>query len=108
MLRLAELFLEGRGAVKDYIQGMQWLRRAANAGSAQGQLRLGNLYMDGIGVAQDPVMAHMWLNLAAARANDQILREAAIAMRDEVSAGLSSSELDQARRLAREWQSINT
>ncbi len=46
----------------------------------------------------DMIAAHMWFNLAAARGN----REAAV-RRQEIAAEMTSAEVAEAQRQAREW-----
>ncbi len=46
----------------------------------------------------DRVAAHMWFNLAAARGNRD-----AVARRQEMAAEMSSAEVAEAQRQAREW-----
>jgi len=49
-------------------------------------------------VAQDYVQAHMWLNLAAAQGQEE-----AVTDRDKIAEKMTSEQIDQAQRLAREW-----
>jgi TPR repeat protein len=66
------------------------------------QSNLGFAYRDGEGVPQDYVQAHMWLNLAAAQAkpDDRVAAEA----RDKLVAKMTSAQIAEAQRLAREWK----
>ena len=52
----------------------------------------------GRGVAADMVAAHMWFNLAAAQGNRDAVR-----YRQEISKEMSSAEIAEAQRQAREW-----
>src|SRR5947209_95237 len=81
-------------------------RGAAEQGDAQAQDNLGLAYARGEGVAQDVVAAHMWFNLAAARfpATDTRNRAAAVKNRDTVAGEMSSEQLAEAQKRAREWK----
>lgn len=62
--------------------------------------KLGLIYATGQGGANDLVQAHMWFNLAAARGS-----EAAKECRRELADQLTTSEVAQALKQAREWLS---
>jgi TPR repeat protein len=49
--------------VKDEKRGVEWMRKAAEQGDANGQDSLNEMYCDGRGVQQDNVRAYMWFNL---------------------------------------------
>ena len=66
--------------------------------SAEALFQLGLMYASGRDVDADLVMAHKWFNLAALRGKAE-----ARAYRMEIAEELSSSEVAQAQRLAREW-----
>jgi TPR repeat protein len=89
-------------APQDHAQAIKWLRRAAQQGHNLAQSNLGFAYRDGEGVPQDYVQAHMWLNLAAAQAkpDDRVAAEA----RDKLVAKMTSAQIAEAQRLAREWK----
>lgn len=59
---------------------------------------LGMRYSTGRGVDHDPVAAHKWFNLAAMMGH-----EGALAARSEMAAEMSSAEVAEAQRLARDW-----
>ena len=64
------------------------------------------MYANGQGVPQDDVEAHMWLNLAASRlAGEQ--RQRTVAARDIVAARMTSADLSEAQRRAREWHATH-
>ncbi len=48
---------------------------------------------------QDVVQAHLWVNLAAVRG-----LETARTLRDRLAEKMTPAQLDEAQRLAREWQ----
>lgn len=60
--------------------------------------QLGMTYSVGRGVGRDMVAAHKWFNLAAARGNRDAAR-----IRQEITAEMSSLEIAEAQRQAREW-----
>lgn len=59
---------------------------------------LGMLYATGRDVEADLVVAHKWFNLAAARGN-----QSALAHRIELAREMSTNQIAEAQKLAREW-----
>ena len=59
---------------------------------------LGMLYATGRDVEADLVTAHKWFNLAAARGN-----QSALARRVELAREMSTDQIAEAQKLAREW-----
>ena len=92
----------GDGAQQDYIEAASWFRQAAEQGNADAQFNLGALYYSGQGVPQDYVEAHKWRNLAASRASAETRQQYGDA-RDEVAERMTSQQLADAQKLAREW-----
>jgi hypothetical protein len=103
---LGVMYNEGRGVPQDYAEAAKWYKLAAEQGDALAQYNLGLSYARGEGVTPDPVAAHMWLNLASARfpAGDSRNRTAAAKNRDTVASEMSSDQLTEAQRRAREWK----
>jgi uncharacterized protein len=103
---LGVMYNEGRGVPQDYAEAAKWYKLAAEQGDALAQYNLGLSYARGEGVTPDPVTAHMWLNLASARfpAGDSRNRTAAQKNRDTVASEMSSDQLTEAQRRAREWK----
>ncbi len=64
------------------------------------------MYDTGEGVAQDYVQAHMWANLAASRLSGEE-REGAVEVRDTASEEMTSAQITEAQRLAREWDAAH-
>jgi hypothetical protein len=56
------------------------------------------MYGNGQGVLQDYVAAHMWVNLAAAQGNANASKNRGI-----VASKMTSAQIAEAQRLAREW-----
>ena len=83
---------------------LRWYQLAAEQGSGKAQSNLGLMYCKGEGVAQDYVLAHMWLNLAASRLPPGEERDKAVRNRDEVARKMTRAQIDEARRLARQWK----
>ena len=103
---LGVMFAEGRGVPQDYEQAAVWYQRAADLGDAQALYNLGLAYAQGEGVSQDNVTAHMLLNVAAARfpAAESRARSAAVSSRDVVAKELTSEQLAEAQKMARDWK----
>jgi uncharacterized protein len=73
----------------------------AKQGRADALYNLGLAYSTGQGVMIDYVAAHKWFNLAAMKGS-----EIAKSWRAQISAEMSSGQIAEAQRLAREWLSI--
>jgi TPR repeat protein len=63
---------------------------------------LGITYSVGRGVTPDMIAAHKWFNLAAARGNREAARH-----RQEIAGEMSSAQIAEAQRQAREWLSTH-
>ena len=102
---VGHMYAEGRGVPQDDTEAVRWYRQAAEQGNAHAQYYLGIMYAGGRGVPQDYVQAHKWINLAAARssASDQ-WREDAVQTRDDVASTMTTVQIAEAQRLAREWE----
>ena len=100
---LGHMCKNGRGVPQDYNQAVQWYRKAANRGHPQARYELGVLYQNGQGVPQDYVQAHMWYNLAASMFTGK-QRERAVKNRNIVAKEMTSEQIAEAQRLAREWK----
>lgn len=75
---------------------------AAQLGAADALFDLGLMYSTGREVEQDLVTAHKWFNLAALKGNS-----AARDYRAEIAREMSSLDIAEAQRKAREWLSAN-
>src|ERR1017187_8950571 len=58
-------FASGKGAGLDYVQAVEWYRKAAEQNHFLAQFNLGMMYAHGQGVARDAVQSRMWLGKAA-------------------------------------------
>jgi uncharacterized protein len=103
---LGVMYAEGQGVPQDNAQAVEWYRLAADHNYAQAQYNLGLWYAQGEGGSQNYVSAHMWFNLAAARfpASDTRNRGLAVKNRDVVAGKMTSDQLAEAQKLAREWK----
>ena len=97
-LSLGGMYYHGQGVQQDYAEAAKWARKAAEQGYAPAQVDLGIMYWNGEGVPQDAVLAYMWLSLAAAREPN------AVKQRDVAASQMTSDEIAEAQRLAREWK----
>ncbi len=63
-------------------------------------------YAKGEGISQDNVSAHMWFNIAASRFGgaDAAGRGLAISNRDVVAKEMTSEEITEAQKRARDWK----
>jgi uncharacterized protein len=87
-----------RDVLQDYKESVRWFRLAAEQGFVQAQYNLGVMYYKGQGVPQDYVMAHMYFNIGSVSG-----RKDAIHGRGIVETVMTSSQLEKAQDLAREW-----
>lgn len=69
--------------------------------SAEELYRVGLVYAEGIGVDADIILAHKWLNLAVARGCAQ-----AKDARQEMADKMTSEEISEAQKAAREWMRL--
>ena len=94
------------GVPQDDAEAVRWFRLAADQGVAVALNSLGVMYGTGEGVPQDYVQAHMWLNLAASRRTGED-RETSVSLRDLIAEDLTPDALNEAQRLAREWDTAH-
>lgn len=72
--------------------------RKAEIGKADDQFRAGLMYSVGDGVPLDLIVAHKWFNLAAMNGNEEARNN-----RTEIAMDMSTDEISEAQKLAREW-----
>lgn len=103
---LGVMYAEGQGVPQDNAEAGKWYRLAADQGNPQAQYNLALWYAQGDGGSADIVRAHMWFNLAAAHfpASDTRNRSAAVNSREAVASNMTSDQIAEAQRLAREWK----
>lgn len=95
---LGLMYDAGHGVPQDYVEAVKWYRCAADRGFPDAQDALARMYFNGWGVPKDYVQAHMWANLAAASDKEEA------GLRDNIAAEMTSAQITEAQRLAREWQ----
>ena len=88
---------------RDDAEAVRWFRLAADQGDAEAQGGLGFAYSSGRGIPQDFVASYMWLTLAVAQLTGPT-RHAASKFRDTLAATMTSAQVADAQRLAREWK----
>ena len=98
-LNLGMLYYTGLGVRQDYAEAVKWFRGAAEQGEADAQVSLGLMYQAGQGVPKDYVQAHMWFTLAAARGSENARKGRRI-----VADKMTPGQINEAQRLAQEWQ----
>ena len=92
---LGVMYDNGKGVLKDSAEAVKWYRKAAGQRHVNAQFNLGLIY--GNSVLKDPVLAHMWWNIAASNGF-----EAAKKGRDAAEKLMTSEQLAEAQKLARE------
>ncbi len=97
---LGVAYAHGQGVTRNMAEAAKWYRLAAEGGYSPAQVNLAVMYDKGEDLPQDYVLAHMWFNLAASRGD-----KVAIKSRDTVAQRMTSAQLAQAQKLAREWRS---
>ena len=75
---------------------------SASGGQSEALFNLGLKYSIGVDVEANMITAHKWFNLACMAGNDR-----ANDYRSEISQELSSAEILEAQKLAREWISLH-
>jgi TPR repeat protein len=98
-VNLGILFDYGRGTPQDFKMAVRWYTRAANQGNELAQQKLGLLYERGDGVPKDFVQAYKWYKLGATSGTTT-----AVMRRDELAVRMTSDQLVEAKKLAREWK----
>jgi TPR repeat protein len=84
---------------QDYAEAARWYRKAAEQGDVEGEDQLGIMYEFGRGVPQDYIQAYKWLDLAAAPGGSIPTDH-----RNALAAKMTSDQIAEAQRLAREWK----
>ena len=91
------MYAEGRGIIQDYKEALKMFSKAAEKGEADAQSYLGSMYVQGHAVLQDDVYAHMWWNIAASNGSETAAKNRSI-----VTKRMTSSQIAEAQKLARE------
>ena len=85
------------GVVKDEVEAVKWLRKAADQDDAKAQSNLGLCYVLGKGVGESKVDAYIWFSLAATHDIQAAKNNLA-----KLEAVMSSDQVAAARRRAKE------
>lgn len=110
---MGELHLDGKGVLKDYELAARYFGQAAQQANGTATKNLGLAYAIGRGVPKDLPKAYFWLSIAAMGRDSGIFWNFGpdsqdfgkpSALRDKISRGMTSDEIAQAHRLAREWR----
>ena len=105
---LGALYIVGRGVPQDDVEAVRWYQLAAEQGHVDAQWNLGLMYELGAGVPQDSVAAYVWLNLSASRRHSGDSNLELVAHdRGRVAGKMSGDQVDEANRLAREWDAAH-
>jgi len=84
-MKLGFMYVTGEGMPQDYVEALKWFRLAADQGQANAQCFLGLMYFEGRGVPQNYVSD-------------------AAEYRQALTTKMTSAQVAEARRLAREWK----
>jgi TPR repeat protein len=101
-VNLGTLYLRGKGAPQSAQMALFWFSRAAEQGDAPAFAKLGLMYAEAQGVPQDFIQAHMWYHLAAATGDEN-----SAARRDILAMTMTSAQIIEAQKRAREWKPTN-
>jgi hypothetical protein len=93
-----------KGVPQDFATARQWYEKAAAQGHAGAQNNLGGLYEFGHGVTQNDVLAYMWYSIAAAHPDEDEWRDLAAENRDEIADHMTSAQIAEGKKRAREWR----
>jgi hypothetical protein len=99
--RLGQLYADGQGVPRDYVQALKWYRMAADQGDIWSQLAAGRFYENGYGVRRDDVEACFWFSLAASHSADEI---PFAFWRDEALTKLTQEQKDEVQKRLRVWK----
>ncbi len=101
---LALMYFLGEAISLDYKEAFRWFRASAMQGNSSAQGSLGAMYRKGLGLPQDHIQAHMWYSLAVADSELDQERRVWARNRDRIAEEMTSEQIAEAQRLAREWK----
>ena len=99
---LGQMYYDGDGIPQDCKEAFKWCTKAAEQRDYESQSGLGAIYDRGVGVLQDQTRAHVWYSLAGANGN-----EIGIENRDSLAKNLTSDQIAEAQKMAREMVAAN-
>ena len=82
---LGVMYENGLGVAQDYIEAVNWYRKAAEQGDSGAQSNLGSMYAMGSGVPEDRLKAYAWWSLAKSQGDRGAMQNMA-ALRHRISA----------------------
>ena len=100
--RLGWMYDMGYGVPEDDKTAVKWYTLAAEQGDSDAQFNLGLMYYYGEGVIQDNIYAHMWINISASNGYENGANG-----RDILEEEMTSAEISEAQKLARECVAKN-
>jgi hypothetical protein len=94
------------GRSEKFLDGLLWMRRAAQAGYPEAQGALAVLYLEGPGWLRDPVEAAMWLSLYESNGRRRLVGFLPLAPETiaRLRGVLSESDLAEGRRRSEAWK----
>lgn len=102
---LGKMYDEGKGVRQSDAEAFKWYDKAAAQGNAFGQLLLGELYANGRGTPQNYVQAYLWLTLAFT-GEERAAADKAADIRYGIAGKMKPEEIEEAKRLAKEWRPL--
>jgi TonB family protein len=100
--QLGQMYHEGNGIARDDSEALKWLGKSADEGFLKAQEYLGQMY----GNWQDYGNACMWLTVSVdGSVNREDLSTATTGLRDAILKKMTSGQINEAQRLAKEWES---
>jgi uncharacterized protein len=100
---LGTMYYNGKGVLEDYAEAVILFRLSAEQGNTWAQRRLGTMYESGKSVPRDYIQAHKWYNLSASRHKGSVELNRATSLRDNIAALMTSAQIAEAQKLARQW-----
>jgi len=97
-VNLGMMYDQGLGVTQDYKQAVSWFQKAAEQRFTQAQYNLGMMYYKGQGVTKDYVEAYKWHSIAYA-SGENLPKD----IRDSIVDLMTPSQINSARKLAKEW-----
>lgn len=103
---LGTMYANGQGVARNDREAVKWYGRAAEQGDADAQASLAAMYSAARGTSQNYVQAHKWFNVAALRfpPSERVKRAQAIRNSERLAEKMSPTQIEEAKRLARDWQ----
>ncbi len=99
--RLGQLYEDGQGVPRDYVEALKWYRMAADRDDIWAQLAVGRFYQKGRGIRQDDEEACFWFSLAASRSADKV---PFAFWRDETLTKLTQEQKEQVQKHLQVWK----